>query len=49
MSLDAVIVCACIGAACGWLIRRWAAALRRRREGGCGGDCGCATKLKPKK
>ncbi|MFN5805405.1 MAG: hypothetical protein ACO268_03915 [Opitutales bacterium] len=42
MSLDLVIVSACVGAACGWLLRRWIAAVRRRREGGCAGACGCA-------
>jgi FeoB-associated Cys-rich membrane protein len=49
MTLEAVIVGAIVGAAAGWLIRRWLAAARRRKEGGCAGDCGCATKLKPKK
>ena len=35
--------------AAGWLARRWLAAARRRKEGGCAGDCGCAAKLKPRK
>jgi hypothetical protein len=48
MNLEAVIVGAVVGAAAGWLIRRWLAAARRRKEGGCAGDCGCSTKLKPK-
>ncbi len=49
MNLEAVIVGAVIGVAVGWLARRWLAAARRRKEGGCAGDCGCAAKLKPKK
>ena len=49
MNLEAVIVGAVVGVAAGWLIRRWLAAARRRKEGGCAGDCGCAAKLKPKK
>ena len=44
MNVDAVIVCACVGAAFGWLVRRWIAAARRRREGGCAGGCACAGK-----
>ncbi len=45
MNLDFVLVCACVGAAAGWLVRRWLAAARRRKAGGCGGGCGCATKV----
>jgi hypothetical protein len=45
MNLDLVLVCACVGAALGWLARRWFVAARRRREGGCGGGCGCAAKV----
>lgn len=45
MSVDAVIVSACVGAAFGWLVRRWIAAARRRRDGGCAGGCGCAEKV----
>ena len=49
MSLEAAIVGAVVGAAAGWLIRRWLAAARRRKQGGCAGDCGCSAKVKPKK
>jgi hypothetical protein len=49
MTFEAVIVGAIVGAAAGWLIRRWLAAARRRKEGGCAGDCACAPKIKPKK
>ena len=49
MNHEAVIVGAVVGAAVGWLVRRWLAAARRRKEGGCAGDCGCSVKLKPKK
>ncbi|MEY4307638.1 MAG: hypothetical protein RJA95_1006 [Verrucomicrobiota bacterium] len=49
MNLEAVIVGAIVGVAVGWLARRWMAAARRRKEGGCAGDCGCSSKLKPKK
>ena len=45
MSLDFVLVCAFVGAATGWLGRRGIAAARRRKEGGCAGGCGCATKV----
>ena len=45
MSLDFVLVCAFVGAATGWLVRRWIAVARRRKEGGCAGGCGCATKV----
>ena len=44
MNLEAVIVGAVIGVAV-----RWLAAARRRKEGGCAGDCGCASKIKPKR
>ncbi|MBM3867337.1 MAG: FeoB-associated Cys-rich membrane protein [Verrucomicrobia bacterium] len=49
MNLEAVIVGAVVGVAVGWLARRWLAAARRRKAGGCAGDCGCSSKLKPKK
>jgi hypothetical protein len=49
MNLEAVIVGAIVGAAFGWLVRRWLAAARRRKEGGCAGDCGCSAKVKPKR
>ena len=49
MNLEAVIVGAVICVAVGWLARSWLAAARRRKEGGCAGDCGCAAKIKPKK
>jgi len=45
MNFEAVIVGAIVGAAVGWLVRRWLAAARRRKEGGCAGDCGCSSKL----
>ncbi|MEO0040105.1 MAG: hypothetical protein RIS38_1053 [Verrucomicrobiota bacterium] len=46
MNPEAVIVGAVVGVASGWLIRRWLAALRRRKAGGCSGGCGCAPKAK---
>ena len=46
MNLEAVIVGAVVGMAGAWLVRRWLVAAQRRKEGGCAGDCGCATKLK---
>ncbi|MCX8487615.1 MAG: FeoB-associated Cys-rich membrane protein [Opitutales bacterium] len=49
MNFEAIIVGVIVGFAVAWLARRWIAAARRRKEGGCAGDCGCATKLKPKK
>ena len=49
MNLEAVIVGAVIGVAVGWLARRWLAATRRRKAGGCAGDCSCASKIKPKR
>jgi hypothetical protein len=49
MNLETVLIGAIVGAAVGWLVRRWLAAARRRKEGGCAGDCGCATKIQPKK
>jgi hypothetical protein len=49
MNLEAVVVGAVVGVAVGWLVRRWLAAARRRKEGGCAGGCGCAEKLKPRR
>jgi len=49
MNFDAVLSGAIVGVAAGWLLRRWLAAARRRKEGGCAGDCGCAAKIQPKK
>lgn len=48
-SLDIIIVAALVGVAAGWLVRRWLAAARRRKAGGCAGDCSCAPKLGGKK
>lgn len=49
MNYEAVIVGAIVGVAAGWLVRRWLAAARHRKEGGCAAGCGCSAKLKPKK
>jgi hypothetical protein len=49
MNLETVIVGIVVGFAGGWLGRRWLAAARRRKAGGCAGDCGCAAKIQPKK
>ncbi len=49
MKLEAVLISAIVGVAVGWLLRRWLAAARRRKAGGCAGDCGCASKIQPKK
>ena len=49
MNLETVLIGAIVGAAVGWLVRRWLAAARRRKEGGCAGDCGCAAKIQRKK
>jgi len=46
MNFEAVIVGAVVGVAAGWLARRWLASARRRKTGGCAGDCGCSSKLK---
>jgi predicted small secreted protein len=35
MNIEAIIVGAIVGVAAGWLARRWIAAARRRKEGGC--------------
>ena len=48
MNPEAIIVGLIVGLAGGWLIRRWLAVARRRKEGGCAGDCGCAGKVKKK-
>ena len=49
MSWDVVIVAAVLGVAVGWLTRRFMAALRRRKDAGCAGGCGCAAKSRPKR
>jgi hypothetical protein len=49
MNLEAVLIGAIVGVAAGWLLRRWLAAARRRKDGGCAGGCGCASKIQPKK
>jgi len=49
MNLEAVLIGAIVGVAAGWLLRRWLAAARRRKDGGCAGGCGCASKVQPKK
>jgi hypothetical protein len=49
VNYEAIIVGAIVGVAAGWLVRRWVAAAKCRKEGGCAGDCGCSAKLKPKK
>jgi hypothetical protein len=48
MSVEVLLIGAIVGVATGWLLRRWLAAWRRRKDGGCAGGCGCADKLKPK-
>jgi hypothetical protein len=48
MNPEAIIVGIIVGLSGTWLIRRWLAAARRRKEGGCAGDCGCSQKLKKK-
>ena len=45
MNLDAAIVYLLVGGAAGWLGFRWAAAWRRRKDGGCAGGCGCSAKV----
>ena len=49
MNLETVLIGAIVGAAAGCLVRLWLAAARRRKAGGCAGDCGCAAKIQPKK
>ncbi len=49
MNLEAVLIGAIVGVAAGWLLRRWLAAARRRKDGGFAGGCGCASKIQPKK
>ncbi len=49
MNLEAVLIGAIVGVAAGWLLRRWLAAARRRKDGGRAGGCGCASKIQPKK
>jgi hypothetical protein len=49
MTLESVIVGVVVGLAGGWLVRRWLAAARRRKDGGCAGGCGCSDKVKPKR
>ena len=41
--IQTVLALAIVAFAAAWLLRR---ALAKRRNPGCGGDCGCAAKLK---
>ena len=45
MNLEVFLVSALVGGAVAWLVRRWLATFRRRRDGGCAGGCGCAPKV----
>lgn len=49
MTFETVLIGIIVGFAGGWLLRRWFAAARRRKDGGCAGGCGCSSKLSPKK
>ncbi|NBV79319.1 MAG: FeoB-associated Cys-rich membrane protein [Verrucomicrobia bacterium] len=49
MIFETFLIYGIIGVAAGWLGFRWASAWRRRKEGGCAGGCGCASKIQPKK
>ena len=49
MNLETVLIGAIVGAAAGWLVRRWLSAARRRKAGGCAGAGGCAAQIQPTK
>jgi hypothetical protein len=49
MNTEVIIIAAIVGVAVGWLVRLTISSVRRRKAGGCGGGCGCAAKIKPKK